>query len=348
MATITDIAKESGLSIATVSRVLNYDETLSVTDETKKKIFEVAEKLNYTKYKSKRNNSSSNPRTIAVIQWLNEKEELGDIYYMSIRMGVEKRASELGLNIIKVSHLDENFPTTIDGILAIGKFDQKTILHIKHLHKNICFIGTNYPLDDFDTVNGDFSQATELALLHLLQNGHRKIGYIGVEETNNLYGHRFYKSPNTNTYIDLMQHYGLFDDSYFFCQKTSKSNVSIGEEMMNTAITTLKDTIPSAFFISNDALALGCINTLHKYNFRIPEDISIISINDLAVSQFITPPLTTVKVFTEEMGEIGINTLYERILSPSISKRIILSTELIVRGTVKDLQTKLAFPKPLF
>jgi Transcriptional regulators len=348
MATITDIAKESGLSIATVSRVLNYDETLSVTDETKKKVFEVAEKLNYTKYKSKRNNLSSNPCTIAVIQWLNEKEELGDIYYMSIRMGVEKRAAELGLNIIKVSHLEENFPSSIDGILAIGKFDQKTVLHIKNLHKNVCFIGTNYPLDDFDTVNGDFTQATELALIHLLQNGHRKIGYIGVEEVNNLYGHRLYKSPVTNTYIDFMQHYGLFDDSCFFCKKTLAPNVSVGEEIMTAAITALGSTMPTAFFISNDALALGCINTLHKYNFHIPEDISIVSINDLSVSQFITPPLTTVKVFTEEMGEIGINTLYERILSPSISKRIVLSTELIVRGTVKALENEFAFPKPLF
>lgn len=59
MATITDIAKEAGVSISTVSRVLNYDDTLSATEETKRKVFEIAEKLNYTKYKRRQKNGNS-------------------------------------------------------------------------------------------------------------------------------------------------------------------------------------------------------------------------------------------------------------------------------------------------
>ena len=338
MATITDIAKAAEVSIATVSRVLNYDESLSVTDETKRKVFEVAENLNYTKYKKKKKKKNIvNTTNVAIIQWLDSKEELNDIYYMSIRIGVEKRAEELGINLTKASHLDNNFPSDIDGILAIGKFDQENINLINNLHKNVCFIGTNYPLDNFDTVNGDFAQATELALNHLIECGHEKIGFIGAEDDKNLFGHRKYKAPTTNTFIDYLTYYNLYNESYFFFLNTNTFNVDVGYQLTKEAIDTLtKDNLPTAFLVSNDAMAIGAINALKEENIKVPEEVSIIGINDLSVSQFISPPLTTVKIFSEEMGEVAVNTLYERIQTDGIPKRIILGSKLVERSSVKN------------
>ncbi|MBO1913948.1 LacI family DNA-binding transcriptional regulator, partial [Microvirga sp. 3-52] len=94
MATIKDIAEKAGVSSATVSRVLNYDASLSVADETKKKIFEAAEELSYRKRTSKRYINQK----IAVIHWYTEKEELNDLYYLSIRLGIEERCKEIGMN----------------------------------------------------------------------------------------------------------------------------------------------------------------------------------------------------------------------------------------------------------
>ncbi|WP_267623820.1 LacI family DNA-binding transcriptional regulator, partial [Enterococcus faecium] len=134
MATITDIAKAAAVSISTVSRVLNYDSTLSVTEETKRKIFEIAEELNYTKYKQKKKQKRNikkvgekKERSLGIIQWRLDEEELDDIYYMSIRLGVEKRAAELGYNVLKISHLDDQSIESVDGLLAIGKFTQERI-----------------------------------------------------------------------------------------------------------------------------------------------------------------------------------------------------------------------------
>lgn len=90
MATIKDIADKVGVSIATVSRVLNYDLSLSVGDDTKKRIFEVAEELSYQKRAQKKKASWR----VAFVNWINEEEELNDIYYMSIRHGVESRAEK--------------------------------------------------------------------------------------------------------------------------------------------------------------------------------------------------------------------------------------------------------------
>ena len=83
MATIKDIAERAGVSSATVSRVLNFDASLSVADETKKRIFEAAEELDYRKRTSKKYAHQK----IAVIHWYTEKEELNDLYYLSIRLG---------------------------------------------------------------------------------------------------------------------------------------------------------------------------------------------------------------------------------------------------------------------
>lgn len=98
MATIKDIAQLAGVSPATVSRVLNYDEKLSVGMETKQKIFEVAEHLNYKKHHK---NLASEKQTIKLIQWYDTQEELEDLYYLSIRLGIEKKAEEANIRLIK-------------------------------------------------------------------------------------------------------------------------------------------------------------------------------------------------------------------------------------------------------
>lgn len=91
MVTIKDIAHAAGVSSATVSRVLNQDQAMSVSDETRIKIFTIAEQLGYKKSK-KTNKRSKFSHRIAIIEWYTEQEELDDLYYYSIRLGAEKRA----------------------------------------------------------------------------------------------------------------------------------------------------------------------------------------------------------------------------------------------------------------
>ena len=92
MATIKDIAKGAGVSIATVSRVLNLDETLNVSEETRKKVMEIAEELNYVPVKERKNKIKN--YTIGIVYWYTEIQELNDPYFLSIRMSVEKKCNE--------------------------------------------------------------------------------------------------------------------------------------------------------------------------------------------------------------------------------------------------------------
>lgn len=92
MATIKDIAKKANVSQTTVSRILNYDPTLSVNDETRKRVFAAAEALNYTKHKQK-NSRHYSGKNVAVIFFGNQIQEINDSYYYSIRDGIEKSSA---------------------------------------------------------------------------------------------------------------------------------------------------------------------------------------------------------------------------------------------------------------
>ncbi len=100
MATLTDIANLAGVSISTVSRVLNKDETLSVTEDTRHRILTIADEIGYTKHKTI-NNSKKEKYQVAIIQWVSEEHELDDIYYYNIRLGIEKRAYELDYEMLR-------------------------------------------------------------------------------------------------------------------------------------------------------------------------------------------------------------------------------------------------------
>lgn len=337
--TITDIAQQAGVSISTVSRVLNYDESLAVADTTRRRIFETAEQLNYTKYKKKRQakkraaNKPPRQNNIAFFQWLTEAEELGDVYYLSMRMGVEKRAAQRGYNLIRATANDDAVLNDVQGSLAIGKFDEKTVQEILNVSPNTVFVGTTFPTVDADTINGDFEQAAELALNHLFSLGHKKIALISAQEQLNMYGYRTYKTPLINAYRDIMRYYGYFDERYFAVDTDSNLTVPVGRALTERKLKDWGEDLPTAILAGNDLMAVGVINALQTHGIRVPEDVSVVGINDLMMAQYLDPPLTTVKIFTEEMGETGLDTLISRIKSPGIARRIVLSGKLITRGS---------------
>lgn len=343
MATLTDIAEKANLSIATVSRVLNMDNSLSITVENRRKIFEIAEELNYTKYKDKKKQEKVLPKvtmklnTLAVIQRYRESEELEDAYYLSIRLGAEKRATELGYNLLKINNVDDIDTNELIGGIAIGNYNQTELEILNHKLKNLCVIGSSFPITSFDAVNTDFTTATLDAMAYLYQKGHRKIAFIGAEETEDMYGYRKFRAPTTNAYCDFMKAKQLFREDYFIIDTNTRLEVSNGEQLTRKALTSWADDLPTAILAANDAIAIGITHVLTEQDIKIPSDISIMGINDITVSRYITPPLTTVKVYTEEAGEIGIDTVHNRINNPSIYRRILLTTDIIERQSIQDI-----------
>lgn len=328
MATIKDIAEKAKVSSATVSRVLNYDETLSVGDDTKKRIFEAAEALEYTKYQKKRVKKTGK---IAIVQWYTEKEELDDLYYLSIRLGVEKRAEEEGYGIERYFQDTVFEPKQeIEGIVAIGKFNDTQIEQLLLWTKNICFIDFDLLGRKMDSVVVDFEQAVHSVMDYLTEKNHQRIGFIGGQE---------HYAEDTQTPPDkraiLVEFYlrqeGLYQEKYFF---TGKFNVASGHQLMQQAIRELGNDLPSAFFAANDALAIGALRALQEAGISVPGKVEVIGFNDISVAKYVYPTLSTVKVYTELMGEVGFDLLMDRIESNrQAAKKITLSTDLILRGS---------------
>ena len=142
MATIKEIALKAGVSSSTVSRVLNFDDSINVLEKTKNKIFEVAEDLNYITVKKRK--KKNNNYTIGLIQWFTDKEEINDQYYLSIRNGIERKCAN---NLIRVERLftevEYDKLDYIDGVIAIGTYSESEIKKIKKFSSKIVFVDSS-------------------------------------------------------------------------------------------------------------------------------------------------------------------------------------------------------------
>ncbi|MGG5368660.1 LacI family DNA-binding transcriptional regulator [Enterococcus sp. AZ196] len=327
MATIRDIAKMAGVSPATVSRVLNYDQELSVAQETKQRIFEVAEELNYTKHKRA---NKIGRAVIRLVQWYDEAEELADLYYLSIRLGIEKKAEEFNIQIRRES-LTELSDTQVSGTIALGKFDAEQIRQLKHIDENLLLV-------DFDGMNMglnslvvDFDQSLDLVIDHFIRQGHQKIGILSGEEKTK-HNLQPIEDPRLIAFKLKMKQINLYRPELTM---TAPFSMEAGKKVMADFLTNAHE-LPNALFASSDALAVGAMQAIQAAGLRIPEDISVVGFNDVSVAKYVSPALSTIKVETEWMGELAILTILElaKEFSP-VPRKIMLGTKLIQRESSK-------------
>lgn len=328
MATIKDIAEKAGVSSATVSRVLNFDDTLSVSDETKRRVFEVAEDFEYIPLRRRKGRKINN---IGIVNWYDQQKELGDPYYLYIRLAVEKRCEELGFNMTRldlINDIDEL--NKVDGIIAIGKYEDSEASKMKKYNKNVVLVdhSTN---DKFDSVVLDFKESMNKIMNYFYDNGHRSIAYIGGKEYFNsgkeIYDYRF------EYYKEFMIVNGIYDENIiYFGDFTHKA----GYKLMNQLLKNKK--LPTAIFCGNDNMAIGAYKAAFENDIKIPDDISIIGFNDLPGSKYMTPALSSVRVYTDNLGEASVdllNNLMEN--GRNYSKKVVISADLKIRKSVKNI-----------
>lgn len=332
MATIKEVAAKAGVSIATVSRVLNFDESLNVAEATKKRIFETAEALEYVP-NSKRK-TKEKPVIIGIAQWYTEEEELRDPYYLAIRIAVEKLCDKENIEFKRITPTHEKAQGKIfDGVIAIGKFGKKEVVYLSSLCKEIIFVDFSPEEEVYDSVLTDYKRGTLKALSHLYELGHRKIGYIGGEEY--IDGREeSIEDEREHTYLEFMKEKAL-DTEVFLLKGEFKPEV--GYALMKKALE--KAVYPTAFFVASDPMAIGAYKAVNEKGLVVGKDISIIGFDDIYTAQFLTPALTTVKVYTEFMAETAFETLKERLhTGRKIPKKILIPTQFIIRESCSQIK----------
>ncbi len=333
MATIKDIAKLAGVSLATVSRVLNRDTSLNVSEETRRRIFEVAEDLEYKTVRQRTKNTEKRTR-IGVIHWYSQTEELGDPYYLSIAQGVEKECFIKNMDMVTIFKNGDRYTAkelnNLDGVIAIGKFGREDVEEFSIYSDHIVFVDFSPDEQKYDAVVIDFRKAVHAVLEYLLKLGHRQIGFIGGSE----YVGKDQKpigDEREKTFREYLTSHGGYNPEDVYLGRFTTED---GCRIMRQAVQ--KGGLPTAFFIASDSMAIGAIQALYESDMKVPNDISIFGFNDIQTSKYLIPPLSTVKVHTEFMGATAVGLLYERVIeNREIPKKVIIPTELVLRESCK-------------
>ncbi|MDO4903239.1 MAG: LacI family DNA-binding transcriptional regulator [Limosilactobacillus sp.] len=327
--TLRDIAKKAGVSIATVSRILNNDTTLSVNVNTRERVLQIAESLNYTKHKRTQNNQ---PEKIAVVQWYSLSQELDDLYYMAIRMEIERSVQERGLVTVPIyENSMEEIPGDVTGIIAIGKFSDSQVEQFRHVTKNIVFVDYDSLAAGYDCLVPDFENAVRSVINEFLSEGIKDIGMLaGTEKTTD---NEIVPDLRRYYFENYLRQHDIYRPEYMFVgDYTSMS----GYRAMKEAIERLGDKLPHAIFIANDPMAVGALKAVQEAKIKVPERLAMISFNDTALVKYVYPSMTSVHVATDEMARSAVELMVKRLANPeSDARKTVVGTHLIKRQTTK-------------
>lgn len=339
MVTIKSIAEKLGLSSATVSRVLRNDETFSIPAETRTRIIMTAEEMGYKAPKSRKKSSSNTALYTIIHQKPTFRSEIDSSYYFLIRTGIEdfcqKHKYRCTFLSIEDSIVFSEKPT---GIIIVGNFTPEhyeTILSAAP-HVPIVTIGSIiYHPERIDFVSYSSIASARLGIEYLLENGHRKIGFMGVVEYTGMeqFGSR------KQEFIRMMKAAGIYHPEWVRECQLGESRVEQGYLAMKSWIDE-RTPLPTAIFCSNDPVALGIFRALTEAGLSVPEDISIVSHDGSFVTEHITPAITTVDVHPYQLGFEGAALLTEHLQTGrTIAKQLYLIPGLIQKGSVRKIDT---------
>ena len=335
MATIREVSKKAGVSITTVSRILNNDDSFNVSKITKEKVLKVIKQLNYERKKNKNRISQSN---ISVIKCFDEKIENEDPYFVSLKINLEnmlkKKVSKVNFfdleeieKLIKYNEIS-NFSLT-DAVIFIGETSKEKLKFFKSLNENIICVDV-YDTDNItDYIKFDMRNSVEIVLNYIFKLNHKKIGLlVGRNKVvKNLVDFR------EKYFKEIMVKNGLYREEY----------LQIGDFSMESGYIMMKEILkledrPTAVFCGNDSIAMGAYKAIRENKLKIPEDISIIGFNDLKLSQYSIPPLTTIKIDTKLIAQETVNSLIELLEGKrDYHKKVFLPIELIERESCQKI-----------
>lgn len=338
MATLKEISALANVSLATVSRVLNNDKNLKVLDETKEKILQIAKDLKYKTPKQRASEKKERKFEVGIAQMLDSNEQQDDIYYILLKNILEELCLSNNIHTTTLFRNDKrifitNTKNKLDGIFAIGCFSPDEIKNFESYSKNIIFIDSTPDELIYHSVVPNYQLGVKIAINHFLENGHSNIGFIGSfysfgntkeVEINSIF--RYFKS--------FMEEKNYYNQDYNInCALNSKDGYIKVKQYLSSC-----RELPTAFFISSDAIASGALKAFSEYNISIPENVSIITFNDTNISEFATPPLSSIRVFMKENSKAALSLMQELWKGEHGVKKIVMPCNIIERESVRNLK----------
>lgn len=324
--TIKDVAIEAGVSIATVSRVLNGQSGVSI--ELNTQVNKAVQKLNYRPNGIARALKISKSRCVGLII-----PDIENPFFPALVRGVEDAAQKQGYAVMlcntdgkeeeEKTYLKFLLNKQVDGILFVGNLDYEENKNwLSTLPIPLVLLDRPMPGAPFHTVLVDNELGALLAVDHLINAGRKQIGIIGGKSQSSTSKQRIsgalqsLKNHNYSFNPQLLATGPFtFDGGYQATEKLIRS----GQHF-------------DAIFAGNDMMAIGAIECLGKYGRQVPADVAVVGFDDIRMAEWYKPSLTTVKQPVYEMGQIAVKIMVEQIIGELTSeKNSILKPELIIR-----------------
>ncbi|WP_076459463.1 LacI family DNA-binding transcriptional regulator [Limosilactobacillus caccae] len=331
--TIKTIAKIANVSHTTVSRALN-DSPL-VKEETKKKIRELAAKMNYTPNLNAK--ALVEQKSFIIVVYFTDMADGTSPSFMSAVIHQIKDQLPKGYEIAvdsfaSLRRAKQSINLRFDGALVVSQSasDDEYIEQLAETGKPVVVLNRKIDRDDLYNYSSDDYAGTTSALNYLLRMGHRDIAMIAGRKdfaSAKLRCQAFYDVLKAND-IAVRQDW-MLQGNY-----SIDSGYKAMEDILNAG------DLPSCVFAANDDMAMGAIRACEDYGFKVPEDISFIGFDDNAYSQYYNPRITTIKKPTSEITHYGIGVLKALIdnKQPELPRFENLKPALVVRDSVKKLK----------
>lgn len=331
-----DIANKIGVSVVTVSNALAGRD--GVSEQTRRQICETAAEMGYKPSNTGTSRKKAEPprlgKSVAI---LTSERFVGfkGTFYWELTANISNRLSAMNVLTVYECITRENekscvVPNTVsekkvDGVLVIGQLKREYIEKLSGIGQPLIFVDFYDSRFSVDSVNSDSYHGGYILTDHLVENGHKKIGFVGTINATSSINDRFLG------YIKCLLENGLEYRSEWRLEDrddtgTLFDRMDFPEEM------------PSAFVCNSDETAFRVISALRSKGIRVPEDISVVGYDNYTVSNICIPAITTVEVDLDKMASEAVSLMAKKLADPGFSGgRKMISGSLIVKDSVLDL-----------
>lgn len=328
--TMSDVAREAGVSLMTVSRVIN--DKGEISPETRQRVQEVIEKLGYRPSGIARSLAGGQTYTIGLVV-----PDIANPYFSGMAHGVTSVANAEGFGVLlcdceedadrELTMLDVLEEKRVDGVIvAAPRTTTEKLLPSLVRHPYVVVVNRLFDDTDETTVRGyvinDDRNGAYTIIKHLLNQGHRAIGFLAGPKTSygsmrRLRGYKVAFEEAGLTYPAEMVRY---------CVPTVEGGKDIASQFVS------EHPEISAMFCFNDLVAIGVLQCCHQLGMRVPDDLAIFGYDDIPMASWVTPALSTCRVNFEEMGREATKLLIDYISDcPEDCENIIMQPKLIIR-----------------